>query len=101
MALIKLNLTYEVYVVLHTPLIFSAVKSFPNKNLPYCQSHTNISLFLIVLGILFGDEPKRVVRTGIEPVIPHLDAYSTIGVSDLVRYPTRPLTIYFLISYIL
>jgi hypothetical protein len=34
-----------------------------------------------------------VVRTGIEPVISHLDAYSTIGVSDLVRLPTRHLTI--------
>ena len=34
-----------------------------------------------------------VVRTGIEPVISHLDAYSTLGVSDLVRLPTRHLTI--------
>jgi len=33
-----------------------------------------------------------VVRTGIEPDITHLDAYSTIGVSDLVRMPTRHLT---------
>ena len=33
-----------------------------------------------------------VVRTGIEPVISHLDAYSTLGVSDLVRLPTRHLT---------
>jgi hypothetical protein len=49
------------------------------------------------LDILFGDEPNRVVRTGFEPAIPHLDAYSTIGVSDLVRYPTRPLTILFIV----
>ena len=33
------------------------------------SSHTDITPFLIVLGILSGDKPERVVSTGFEPVM--------------------------------